>query len=196
MEGKRTIGILLAGGLSSRYGSPKAFATLNGKYFYQYSYDILQAICDEVVIVTRPELLQRFPEDALKMTDETRFAGCGPLAGIYSVMAEYEAERYVVLPCDMPLLELTAVKNLLERHEKSVTVVRTDKYLQPLVSVWNNEMKEGIEAKLAAGIYKIGTVFTDNLLHVVDVAEIAASDEQFINVNTREDEKEMSRWIK
>jgi len=196
MKGEKTIGILLAGGLSSRYGSPKAFATLHGKYFYEYTYVILQAICEEVVIVTRPELLESFPENVLKMTDEARFAGCGPLAGIYSVMARFEAERYVVLPCDMPLLEAAVVGNLLDRHEKLITVVRTSKFLQPLVSVWNFEMKERIEAKLTAEIYKIGALFTDDAVHTIDAGEIAASDEQFINVNTREDEKEMGRWVK
>lgn len=196
MGKSKTIGILLAGGLSSRYGSPKAFAMLNSKYFYEYSYDILRATCDELVIVTRPELMENFPEDVVKITDDPRFAGCGPLAGIYSVMATYQAARYVVLPCDMPLLEARLVEKMLENHEKLVTVVRTEKFLQPLVSVWDFAMKEAIEAQLLDGIYKIGSLFSDDILHVLDASDLAAANAQFINVNTAADEKEMSRWIK
>src|SRR5699024_2903745 len=102
----------------------------------------------------------------------------------------YKAERYVVLPCDMPLLDEAVVGNLLERHKKHVTVIRTEKFLQPLVSVWRFEMKERIEAQLTAEVYKIGALLTDDVLHTIDASEIAALDEQFINVNTTEDEEE------
>src|SRR5690625_3603911 len=98
MRNERVNGILLAGGLSRRYGMPKAFAEINGEKFYEISYRILDHVCDDVTIVTRPELVEQFPRDLHVIIDDAFYRGCGPLAGIYSAMNVHKADRYVVLP--------------------------------------------------------------------------------------------------
>ena len=56
----KTVGIVLAGGLSRRFGSPKAFARLEAKYFYERAVEAYEPFCEEVVVVTRQELVDRF----------------------------------------------------------------------------------------------------------------------------------------
>src|SRR5699024_2705154 len=101
---EKTIGILLAGGRSSRYGTEKAFADVEGISFYEASYYVLESVCDEVIIVTRKDLMHLFPPIYQVITDIDKYVGCGPLAGIYSAMMYKEAENYIVLPCDVPLI--------------------------------------------------------------------------------------------
>ena len=62
--------------------------------------------------MTRHELLERFPGDVNVMTDIVEYAGLGPLAGILSVMESVEADRYVVLPCDMPYVDDKAISKV------------------------------------------------------------------------------------
>ena len=57
------VGILLAGGLSRRYGSPKAFAEIEGELFYERAYNALAAVCGDVIIISRPELIDHFSPD-------------------------------------------------------------------------------------------------------------------------------------
>ncbi len=52
--------------------------------------------------------MERFPRSVNVMTDLARYAGLGPLAGILSVMESVEADRYIVLPCDMPFVDSRA----------------------------------------------------------------------------------------
>ena len=51
----RTVGVILAGGLSRRFGSPKAFAKLGIGIFMNLLIEALKAQCERVIIVARPE---------------------------------------------------------------------------------------------------------------------------------------------
>lgn len=193
---KKTVGILLAGGMSRRYGSPKAFATIDGEYFYEKAYTALHAVCDEVVVVTRAELLARFPANYHLITDIAIFSGCGPLAGIYSAMAAVEAEKYVVLPCDMPLIDDKVMQQLIHRHQRDITVVEVEGQLQPLVSVWNVSAKDKIRQVLKEKQFRLQAVFDKASIMKVAGATLTENVEVFMNVNTPEQDKEMREWLK
>ncbi|QTD40558.1 molybdenum cofactor guanylyltransferase [Sporosarcina sp. Te-1] len=147
----RTAGIILAGGLSSRFGSPKAFAKWRGKRFYEYSLQALSPFCDECMIVTRPELMLRFPQEMKVVTDLAGFAGQGPVAGILSGMEAMEADRYIVLPCDMPFMDRDVIGELLKKHQSDVTAVVLDGKHHPLVSVWDCSAKAELKQALVNG---------------------------------------------
>lgn len=148
---KQTVGILLAGGQSRRFGSPKAFAEFQGHPFYHYSLEALRLYCEEIVIVARPEFLEKLPEELHLTTDVEMYAGMGPLAGILSGMEAVQAERYVVLPCDMPFIEERVIGKLLDRHRGEVSAVTVDGKLHPLVSIWKNSVKPTIRQALDEG---------------------------------------------
>src|SRR5699024_12497742 len=100
-----------------------------------YVYTALQAVCADIIIVTRPQLKRRFPDKYHTVVDEEVYAGCGPLAGIFTGMHHKEADQYIVLPCDMPLSNGDIMRALFRKHQLSVTVVRTKEELQPLGSI-------------------------------------------------------------
>ncbi len=132
----KTIGIVLAGGLSRRFGSPKAFAELNGKHFYEYAVEALIPYCDDIIIVTRPDFINRFPKQFNVITDEPDYFGEGPLAGIYSAMKNEEATRYIVLPCDMPYMNASLIGKFIEYAEGNIIAVKLNGQYHPLVSIW------------------------------------------------------------
>lgn len=147
----KTIGILLAGGLSRRFGSPKAFAKIGDEMFYEKVYQALAAACDEVVIVTRKELVQLFPPELDVITDHVSVFGKGPLAGIYTVMKTRIAESYMVLPCDMPFIgpaETSAFKQLVPQNAQVTGIVTEDGEI-PLFSYWAGNFAEELEQAIA-----------------------------------------------
>ncbi|ARD48693.1 hypothetical protein SporoP37_11390 [Sporosarcina sp. P37] len=148
---KETAGILLAGGQSRRFGSPKAFAVHEGKSYYRYSLDALHAFCDETIVVARPEFAELFPEADHVTTDLEAFSGMGPLAGILSAMETVPAQRYVVLPCDMPFIEAGVIGKLLDLHKGDVSAVTVEGKRHPLVSVWECYVKPTIRQALLDG---------------------------------------------
>lgn len=193
---KKTIGILLAGGMSRRFGSEKAFAKIDGDLFYEKAYAVLHAVCDEVVVVTREELLDSFPSHYQVITDVDAFKGCGPLAGIYSAMMHTEAERYVVLPCDMPLINPEMMGELINRHQAEITLVEVANRLQPLVSVWDQSTREKIASTLQEKQYRMRDVFHRSSIMKVAGESLTNDVEVFMNVNTPEQDEEMRKWLK
>lgn len=192
---KKRVGILLAGGFSQRFGSPKAFAQFNGKKFYEISYEILNSVCDHVVIVTRPELIEQFPNPLHTIVDMPPFQGCGPLAGIYSAMMAEEAHHYIVLPCDMPLLKRDIVENLYKRHQKDVTVTVIEGRLQPLVSIWDKNVMEKIKVTLDKKLFKMTEVLNLVEVEYVEASELTNSPRCFLNVNTPKEAEEAKKWV-
>ena len=145
-----TVGVLLAGGMSRRFGSPKAFAELDGKAFYEYAYEALAAVCDHIVIITRPELKGRFPAALNAISDTQKFEGFGPLAGIFTAMSERPAQQYLILPCDMPFIgasETTALMHSAAKN-KDITAIRAGGHNIPLFSLWNIRVMEALEQDL------------------------------------------------
>ncbi|MBO1910734.1 molybdenum cofactor guanylyltransferase [Microvirga sp. 3-52] len=166
----KTAGIVLAGGLSRRFGSPKAFARYDSSYFYERAIEALESICDEVVVVTREELLERFPDDVNTITDLPKVAGLGPLAGIYSAMEAVDADAYAVLPCDMPYVNATIMNKVRQHHKGSVTAVTVAGKYHPLVSVWHTDTKKPIMDALLSEQLSVM-----KLLHELDVTWLNGS---------------------
>ncbi|MEI3613677.1 molybdenum cofactor guanylyltransferase [Pseudogracilibacillus sp. SO30301A] len=191
---KKRVGILLAGGLSRRYGSPKAFAEMNGKKFHELVYETLHSVCDEVIVVTRKEFIDWFPKEYHVIVDIEKYAGFGPLAGIYSAMEELEADQYVVLPCDMPLVTSSIMKQLINFHTEEVTLAKSEGHLQPLVSVWNKNVKNKIRESLEKREFKMMDVLEKTDITQIEGSLLACSPNFFINVNTPEEDKEMRKW--
>lgn len=151
----KTVGIILAGGLSRRFGSPKAFGRIDNEYFYERAIKALKPHTDEIVLVTRPELKNSFPAALTVIVDLPEVAGFGPLAGILSAMEFVEADRYVVLPCDMPYVNEGIIAQLIAKHRGAITAIEAAEHHHPLVSVWNDKTKKPLRQRLLEGQFRV-----------------------------------------
>jgi molybdenum cofactor guanylyltransferase len=87
------LGAVLAGGMSTRFGSDKALAELDGRSLLARAVESLKAMCDAVVIAGRDSDL------APSISDWPR-AGMGPLGGIAAALRHASDNGYdSVLTC-------------------------------------------------------------------------------------------------
>jgi molybdenum cofactor guanylyltransferase len=183
----KAVGIVLAGGQSRRFGSPKAFAKLGNQYFYEIMMGALVASCDEVVVVTRQDLLERFPSQVNVMTDLDMYTGFGPLAGILSVMESVEADCYAVLPCDMPYVDSMAMSKLMARHNEGVTAVVSDGRYHPLVSIWDRQLKSAVKEALISDQLSVMKLLSHSDTVWVNGSTLTDDEKRmFMNLNTPE----------
>ena len=112
-DGERFLGAVLAGGRSTRFGSDKAVAELDGERLLDRAVGVLREVCDEVVVVS-----SHLGHDCGGWTRvPDRRPGLGPLAGIEAALdraARDGAAGVVVLACDLPGVEAADVRRLLD----------------------------------------------------------------------------------
>lgn len=100
----RTLGAVLAGGASRRFGSPKALAEVGGRTVIERVTSAVARAADETVLIANDAAL--FAHLALPVrADEV--AGAGPLAGIATALG-WAAERggagALCIACDLPFI--------------------------------------------------------------------------------------------
>ena len=108
----RLVGIVLAGGRSSRFGDPdKLRVELRGRPLFHHAVLALAALCDEVIVVVAadadgaPPLPSDAPVPVRVVRD--RLPDAGPLAGLAAGLEATDAELVLVAGGDQPDLSPT-----------------------------------------------------------------------------------------
>jgi molybdopterin-guanine dinucleotide biosynthesis protein A len=92
--------VLLVGGASTRFGSPKALAELHGETLAERAWRILGETCQERIAVGKAADGLDLPFPVLDDGSETRAAIAGLVAGLRAAPTDIS----VVLPVDTPLV--------------------------------------------------------------------------------------------
>jgi molybdopterin-guanine dinucleotide biosynthesis protein A len=101
-------GVLLVGGASSRFGSPKALAHLDGTTLAERAWRTLGAACDERVAVGKASDRLELPFDVLDDGTDVR----APIAGLVAGLRAAEHDICVFLPVDCPLVSAHTLRRL------------------------------------------------------------------------------------
>jgi len=130
------LGLVLAGGRSSRFGSDKALAEWNGQSLLARAVDQLSGWCEQVVIVGRQE------GPAPCLPDWPR-PGMGPLGGIAVALRLAQDEGYeAVLSCGVDSV------NLPDNLPELLTPAPACLAAQPVIGLWPASAASAIETIL------------------------------------------------
>lgn len=107
-------GIILAGGKSSRFGSNKALASIDGSSFLERAASVMkQSGITRISLSGNKSDYSRFGYPVI----EDEVFGMGPLGGLYSVMKQYPKDMLVVMSCDMPFVRAQTLRKLMKSHK-------------------------------------------------------------------------------
>ena len=183
------VGLVLAGGRSTRFGGEKAVALLEGRPLLEWAAERLRAVCGSVAINVRPGTEAEAAARALALPTLVDAEGdaAGPLAGVKAglIWAEDQgAQTLAVSPCDAPLLPDDLYARLLERAGDGAALAETSDGLQPLCAVWPVAALPLVRESLAGGAHPpTWRVLERAGAHKVLFERADA----FANVNTRAD---------
>ncbi|WP_307337406.1 molybdenum cofactor guanylyltransferase [Metabacillus malikii] len=185
------IGVLLAGGQSRRFGTHKAFAQLNGMFFWESSMNAMKRLTDQQVIISHPELVKVFQqyESYFVCTDDDNVVGKGPLAGMYTTMNHIMGEWYIFLSCDIPFISELVIKQLLRaRNNKYLAIIpQVDGKIHPLIGVYHRSSFEYITSQLQNNELKLSALLQKMPVKYMSIEDMGVERKVFCNINSQED---------
>jgi molybdopterin-guanine dinucleotide biosynthesis protein A len=185
--------VILAGGLSTRFGRDKAPELLLGRSLLQRVIDRLAGLVDEYVVVTAAGQTLPHLEASLPIEEmQDLYPRVGPLGGLYSGMSVMRHLQAIAVACDMPLLQpalLSELLRLLPGHDAVVPL--TDAGLpEPLCAAYSIDCLPALLDCIDQERYKLTSFFEDVDVLYVQPAVWRAFDREglsFLNVNREED---------
>lgn len=142
----KTFGLVLCGGKSTRMGVDKALIDYHGISQYKWAAKLLAGFCDTIYFSVSKALANQIEGPIIidKELDQ------GPLGGIQSAF-EFNAEvNWLVMPCDMPELQLSEIELLVE--SKKACCFEIEGRVNPLLAYWPKELIESVQQAYVNGM--------------------------------------------
>ena len=174
--------IVLAGGKGTRMGGvDKGLQPLRGRPMVEW---VLERLSPQVgeIIINANQNTEKYEHYGHRVVRDEIAGFAGPLAGLHAGLKFAKHPRVVTVPCDSPFLPSDLVSRLEGAlHEKDLAVAKTGDQPHPVFSLMKREVRESLEAFLAAGGRKIDAWYA--ALKVVEVSFDDQAD-AFRNINT------------
>ena len=183
------LGVVLAGGKSSRMGRDKAWLTFFGQPLLRRVADVLARVTGEVFVsgrdpapfgLTVPWLPDEMPE-------------LGPAGGILTVLSAVRRSCLVV-SCDLPFLDEATLHRLVAawRERPAGAVMTTFRivetgFVESLVAVYDPEGVEILRRHLERGQRRLSAIFPDTRRWHIDYSAASPEARAFFNVNSPPD---------
>ena len=164
MAHPRLTGVLLVGGASRRFGSPKALARLDGETLAERAWRVLGDACDARIAVGKASDALTLPFPVLDDGSEVR----APIAGVVAGLRHARTDVCVFLPVDCPLISPGALREL-------ATAAPAHPQTGPLPGAYLRSALPVLEGKLARGDYT---------LRDLDATVVELDPRELANVNT------------
>ena len=147
-------GLVLAGGRSSRMGRDKATLTYAGRAQLERAMTLLAPHVIRAYVSVRTDqrsepLRARFPQIADAQPN------LGPIAGVLAAQEQHAEAAWLVLACDLPLLDAVTLRHLVRARapQRAATAFRSshDGLPEPLCAIYEPRSREPLRAFVAAG---------------------------------------------
>lgn len=183
----RLVGLVLAGGKSTRMGRDKGMIDWHGKAQRYYLADQLADYCDEVVVSCRADQCGSITDAGYKPLSDNSEA-TGQYGAILTALNAYPDSALLVVACDLPLINSQALAKLVHSRNshKLATAYRdtTSELAEPLAAIW-----EPSAQKMLLRVFSEGITCPRKAL-ILNKSEVKLIDpptpETIMNVNTPE----------
>jgi molybdenum cofactor guanylyltransferase len=184
------LGVILAGGLSSRMGREKAFVELGGRPLLAHVVGRFGPQVDALALNANGDP-GRFAPFGLPVEPDRHGENPGPLAGISVAISLARRGGYDLVatcPSDAPFLPLDAVARLRDAlgPEVDAAVASGPEGLEPLFGLWRVRAGAAVETALAEGRRAVHRVLAQ-VAHRTVAFPAGHGPDPFSNLNTPED---------
>ncbi|MEY4761562.1 MAG: hypothetical protein RLZZ200_1418 [Pseudomonadota bacterium] len=148
-------GLVLSGGRSTRMKQDKAVLAYAGESQLDRAVKLLQSRIRDVYVSVRADQTQEPTRARHRQVVDAVGGPEGPIAGIRAAQASDPQAAWLVVACDLPLLDATTIDSLLAARDadRVATAFRSshDGLPEPLCAIWEPRSQAALDAFLATG---------------------------------------------
>ena len=186
------IGIILAGGKSSRFGEDKSNIRLGSKTLLDHTIDKIEKEFSEVLIISNNKEYN-FKNKKIHTVKDCIEGQLGPLVGILTAMKWVNENKknykwIASFPCDTPFFDTNLISKLklkTKETSKKLIFLNSDKKRHNIFGLWSMDLIETLEKDIENSFRKV-EIWADK----VGYESININTEKFdrfLNINTKED---------
>lgn len=183
-------GLILSGGKSSRMGTDKALIDYHGRPHQEILYDLAREFCEHTFISLRADQQDDLPEKYNVIIDQNEYPG--PLNGILSAHKKYPEAAWLVIACDLPLLNKETLRLLVKgrdaNKDASALATRASGLPEPLAAIWEPKGLQAVKEYLIDATSSCPRKFLINTdTHLI----FPENDDVLANANSMQDYKKI-----
>ena len=186
------IGIILAGGKSSRFGEDKSNIKLGNKTLLNHTVDRIEKEFSEVLIISNNKK-HNYKNEKIYTVKDCIEGQLGPLVGILTAMKWVKENKknykwIASFPCDTPFFDnklISKLKLKTKETSKKLIFLNSDKKRHNIFGLWSMDLIETLEKDIKNSFRKV-EIWADK----VGYESININTEKFdkfLNINTKED---------
>ena len=134
--------LILTGGHSRRMGKDKALLKVKGRTILENTVRLIEPYVEEIFVSIREDQANEPIRSAYQnLIDQPNYNG--PMAGILSAAFKDSASSWLIVSCDLPLLDNKTIEILIEKRSKAndATVFSTqENKIEPLCGIYESRL--------------------------------------------------------
>ena len=194
------LGIILAGGKSSRFGKDKSTAKLGNKTLLDHTVNKIENEFNEILVISNNKEFN-FKNNKIHVVEDCIEGQLGPLVGILTAMkwVKKNNKNYkwiASFPCDTPFFDMKFISELkikIKETSEKLIFLNSDKKRHNIFGLWSVDLIETLEEDIKNGLRKV-EIWADKIGYEninINTKEF----DMFLNINTKEDLKKAKENI-
>ena len=186
------LGIILAGGKSSRFGEDKSIAKLGDKTLLDHTINKIEKEFNEILVISNNKEFN-FKNNKIHVVEDCIEGQLGPLVGILTAMKwviinKKNYKWIASFPCDTPFFDIKLISELkikVKETSKKLIFLNSNKKRHNIFGLWSLDLIEILEEDIKNSFRKV-ELWADKIGYEnININE--EKFDRFLNINTKKD---------
>ena len=201
MTENNILGVVLAGGKSRRFGSDKSSVKLGDKSLIEHTISKIENNFKEILIITNNENII-FNNNNVFLINDIIKGYLGPLVGVLTAMVWVKKNKknynwIATFPCDTPFFDQSVIETIIKYPQKSTKklfFLKSGNKRHNIFGLWSMELKDILLKDINNGYRKVEEWANKVGSEIIEIN--SKNDNNFLNINTKEDLEKAKKKIK
>ena len=186
------LGIILAGGKSSRFGEDKSTVQLGNKTLLDHTVSKIENEFNEILVISNNKDFN-FKNNKIHLVEDCIEGQLGPLVGILTAMKWVTKNKknykwIASFPCDTPFFDIKLISELkikVKETSKKLIFLNSNKKRHNIFGLWSMDLIEILEKDIKNSFRKV-ELWADKIGYEnINIDE--EKFDKFLNINTKKD---------